>query len=139
MAIREFSNGYYKAEMSVQPYEDGPAIEQGLYDFINRKFYYATDAPVTMRVGLDGGPMFAPSAESSIPTNVVGLPIAELDKSNVHPSADNVAVFILKPEFAYMFNQAETIGKEFLDSSNISDTSLEEEDRAFFNLKDGDS
>ena len=136
MAIEHFSNGYYKTEMSVQPYESGPTIEQGLYDFINRRFYTKTDAPVTTRIGLDAGPMFTPSAESGIPTNVIGLPIANIKQSGIHPSNDNVSVFVLKQEFAYMFNSVESIGESFLDSSNISDTALEEDDRKFFNLGD---
>ncbi len=136
MSIEHFSNGYYKTEMSVQPYESGPTIERGLYDFINRRFYTKTDAPVTMRIGLDAGPMFSPSAESSIPTNVLGLPLSTIEKSSIHPSNDNVPVFVLKPEFAYMFNSVESIGESFLDSSNISDTALEQEDRDFFNLGD---
>lgn len=136
MAIEDFSNGYYKTEMSVQPYADGPTIERGLYDFIARKFYTKTDAPVTMRIGLDKGPMFKPSGEASIPTNVLGLPLSDIEASNIHPSDDSVAVFVLKPEFAYMFQQASTLGEEFLDSSNLSDNTLQKEDRAFFNLSD---
>lgn len=139
MAIENFSNGYYKTEMSVQPYENGPTIEQGLYDFIERRFYTKTDAPLTMRVGLSEGPMFKPSGESSIPTNVLGLPLSEIEASNIHPSDDNVAVFVLKPEFAYMFNQTTALGEKFLDSSNLSDNTLQKEDRDFFNLDGGDS
>jgi len=135
MAIEDFSSGYYKTEMSVQPYSDGPAIEQGLYDFIKRKFYYNTDTPVTMRIGLNGGPMFTPSPEAGIPTNVIGLTMGNIERSGVHPSDDNVSVFVLKPEFAYMFNNAERLGNRFIDSSNLSDTTLEKEDRRFFDLE----
>lgn len=134
MAIEHFSNGYYKTEMSVQPYSDGPAIEQGLYDFINRKFYQRTDAPVTMRVGLSSGPMFRPDAERSMPQDVVGLPLSDIEDSNIHPSDESVAVFVLKPEFAYLFNSAMRLGEQFVDSSNISDNTLQKEDREFFNL-----
>lgn len=134
MAIRDFSNGYYKTEMSVQPYSSGPTIEQGLYDFINRKFYFKTDAPVTMRIGFNGGPMFSPSAESGIPTNVLGMPLSDIENSSIHPSDDNVAVFVLKPEFAYLFNNAEKLGEQFMDSSNLSDNTLEKDDYSFFNL-----
>lgn len=138
MAIEDFSSGYYKADMSVQPYEDGPTIEQGLYDFIARRFYAKTDAPVTMRVGLSEGPIFEPSAEIGIPTNVLGLPLSEIEDSNIHPSDDSVAVFVLKAEFAYLFQQAEALGDRFLDSSNVSDNTLQDRDRDFFNLDSGD-
>ena len=138
MAIEHFSNGYYKTEMSVQPYKQGPTIERGLYDFIARKFYSQTDTPVTMRVGLDAGPLFRPSAESSIPKDVLGLPLSEIEASSIHPSDDSVSVFVLKPEFAYLFNSSLKMGEQFIDSSNISDNTLSDESEAFFNLSDED-
>lgn len=134
--MESFSRGYYRLDMGVQPYKDGPTIERGLYDFIDSRFYHSTNAPVTMRVGLDGGPMFAPSKESAIPRDVVGVPEAMLDASEVHPSDDNVNVLILKPEYAYIFNQAGKIGDSFADSHNISDTDLSEDDYKFFDLGD---
>jgi hypothetical protein len=132
--LEDFAGGYYRAEMTVQPYKQGPTIEQGLYDFINREFYYKTDAPITMRVGLSNSFHFRPSAEGAIPTDVLGLPEQLCDEMNVHPSAEGVNVFILKPAHAYLFGQAEKLGGSFEDSSNISDTTLEEEDKRFFNL-----
>ena len=103
--IQEFSGGYYRAEMTVQPLDRGPCIERGLYDLINRKIYSNTDAPVTMRVTLDAGPKFSPSTENGMPTDVIGLPTNMLDKLGVHPSSENINVFILKPKHAYNLYQ----------------------------------
>lgn len=105
--IKEFSGGYYRALMTVQPYEDGPSIESGLYDMINRKIYSKTDAPVTMRLSLDGGPRFSPDTESAIPTNVIGVPRNMLDEAEVHPSDENAPVYILKPQHAFRFYQGD--------------------------------
>jgi len=133
--IEDFSGGYYRTEMTIQPVDDGPSIERGLYDFINREFYYKTDAPITMRVGLKQETHFQPSAEGGMPTDVLGLPTRLCDDMGVHPSAEAVSVFVLKPAHAYLFSQTEKLGEQFVDSSNISDTTLEKEDREFFNLE----
>lgn len=132
--IEEFSGGYYRIEMTVQPLSSGPSIERGLYNFIDKKFYCQTSAPVTMRVGLTQSSHFQPSSEGAMPTDVLGLPENLLQEMDVHPSAENVSVLILKPAHAYMFGQSMALGSEFLDNSNISDTTLEEEDKSFFNL-----
>lgn len=133
--IEDFSGGYYRTEMTVQPVADGPSIERGLYDFINREFYYKTDAPITMRVGLKQETHFQPDAEGGMPTDVLGLPKQLCDEMGVHPSAESISVFVLKPAHAYLFSQTEKLGEQFVDSSNISDTTLQEEDRKFFNLE----
>lgn len=129
--IEDFSGGYYRATMTVQPVEDGPCIERGLYDLIDQRLYKNTDAPVTMRLRLDGGPSFLPHGEGAMPTDVVGVPVNMLDEMGVHPSAENVSTFILKPEYAYLLHEARTIGNSF---QNI-DMSLLEEDRDFFDLR----
>jgi len=131
--IEDFSGGYYRAEMTVQPLESGPSIERGLYDLINRKIYTNTDAPVTMRLTLDGGPRFAPETENAMPTDVIGMPTEMLDDVGIHPSAEDISVFILKPKHAYLFHQVDDLDEE--DLYQNADTSLTEEDRSFFNLK----
>jgi hypothetical protein len=137
--IEDFAGGYYRTKMTVQPYKKGPTIERGLLDFINREFYYKTDAPITMRIGLSEGVHFQPSGEAAIPTDVLGLPEQLCDEMGVHPSAEDVSVFVLKPAHAYLFGQAEKLGERFEDSSNISDTTLEEEDKRFFNIEFSDA
>lgn len=103
--LEEFSGGYYRARMTVQPLDRGPTIERGLYDLISKQVYAQTDAPVTMRLKLDVGPSFQPSAENGVPTDVLGLPEKMLDAAGVHPSAENVNVFIYKPHAAYLFSE----------------------------------
>jgi hypothetical protein len=102
--IEDFSGGYYRLQMDVQPLERGPCIERGLYDLISRNIYTQTDAPVTMRLGLDEGSTFRPTGENGMPTDVIGLPTEFLDSIGVHPSAEGVSIFILKPKNAYMFS-----------------------------------
>lgn len=106
MMLEDFSGGYYRAQMSVQPVDRGPIIERGLYDIISRRIYDTTDAPVTMRLGLDAGPRFTPVAENGVPTDVIGLPDSVISDADVHPSDDNANVFLLKPAAAYRFNQS---------------------------------
>jgi hypothetical protein len=110
--IEEFSGGYYRAEMTVQPLERGPSIEQGLYDLLDRRIYGNTDAPVMMRLSLDCGPKFSPSVEGAMPTDVIGLPTSFLDEAGIHPSAEGVSIFILKPKHAYMLSQAAQLSDE---------------------------
>jgi len=105
--MEHFSNGYYKMNMTVQPVESGPVIEQGLYDFINREFYYQTNAPLTMRAGLSNNIHFRPNSEPAMPTDVLGLPKEMCDKMKVHPSSEDVDIFVLKPSHAYLFNSGD--------------------------------
>jgi hypothetical protein len=111
--MEDFSGGYYRTTMTVQPYKQGPTIERGLYDFINKEFYYQTDAPITMRVGLSETVHFRPTAEAAMPTDVLGLPEEFCDEIGVHPSAEKVNVFVLKPAHAYLFGQAGEQIKQF--------------------------
>lgn len=103
--LEQFSGGYYRANMVVQQFAEGPAIERGLYDLIDRKVYDTTTAPITMRLGLDSGPRFTPVPENAMPTDVIGVPESILSEAGVHPADDSVNVFVLKPAQAYRFNQ----------------------------------
>jgi len=123
--IEDFSGGYYRAQMTVQPLERGPSIERGLYDLINRKIYSNTDAPVTMRLSLSGGPRFAPETENGMPTDVIGIPTEILDEAGVHPSTENTSIFILKPKHAYRFYQTDGVN-----SYNNSDNNIREENNS---------
>ncbi len=126
--IKDFSNGYYAATMTIQPLSSGPSIEKGLYDIIDSRFYEDTDTPVTMRLGLDSdGTHFRPEPEGAMPTNVLGLPQSMLDQMKVHPSAEDVTVLILKPGHAEILSEPNT-------DLPVPDETLSQRDREFFNL-----
>lgn len=103
--LNEFSDGYYRAQMNIQEVERGPVIERGLYELIARRIYDTTNAPITMRLGMDRGTRFTPVAENGVPTDVLGLPAPLIDESGVHPGTDAANVFVLKPAHAYRFHQ----------------------------------
>lgn len=113
MTLEEFSNGYYRTQMTVQPYSDGPVIERGLYDRINDNIYAQTDAPVTIRVGLNGGPYFPVGEENAVPTDVLALPRDWMDDMGIHDECEVRSVFVLKPSHSYVINQSMKIGKKF--------------------------
>lgn len=94
MRLEEFSGGYYRTTMDIQSYEDGPTINRGLYDFINKELYYDSDHPVMMRVGLDGGALFNVNAEPAVPQDVLALPADLVDESGEQ------YIFVLKSEYA---------------------------------------
>jgi len=93
--IEDFSSGYYRTTMDVQEYNHGPVIEQGFYDFINRKLYVDSDLPIRMRVGLDAGATFEVDAENAIPRDVLALP------PEICPDEREASVFVVKPEYYY--------------------------------------
>jgi hypothetical protein len=98
--IDTFSDAYYIVQMTIQPFSEGPAIERGLYELINKELYAQTNAPVTMRIGLDGGRPFQPKAENTMPTDVLAMPRQFLDNAGIHPSEEDRAVLIYKPKHA---------------------------------------
>lgn len=118
MSFEEFSGGYYRTEMNVQPYAAGPVIQNDVYDFINREIYAQTDAPITMRVGLDRGPYFTVSAESAVPTNVLAMPREWMDDMEIH-DIERHNVFVLKPGHSYVLNQSVKLSKRF-DDHNVN-------------------
>ena len=110
--IEPFSAGYYGARMTVQAYDNGPVIEQTLYDYIDASIYQQTDAPPWARVGMTESPYFKLNAEPGVPGNVLGLPeefIAQhevLDNGHVH------WVLLVAPNFAYMLSCNENLREE---------------------------
>lgn len=118
MALDEFSGGYYRTEMNVQPYEDGPVIEHGLYNMIDKRVYAQTDAPIMMRVGLDASPYFTISSEAAVPTDVLALPRSWMDDMDID-SRGMHNVFVLKPEHSYVLGQSKKLKKRF-ENHNIN-------------------
>lgn len=109
MTLEEFSGGYYRTKMTVQPYEEGPVIDKYLYDFINREVYAQTNAPITMRVGLNKGPYFTVDGEGAVPTDVLAMPQEWIDDMDISGEAESV--FLLKPEHSYFINQSVDLGE----------------------------
>lgn len=118
MTMEEFSEGYYMTEMNLQPYDDGPVIQGDLYDFIDRRMYSRTNAPIMMRVGLDNGPHFKASGEKAVPMDVLAIPRQWMDDMMVDEGWQDV--FILKPRYAYLLSQSEKLGERF-ESHNVND------------------
>jgi len=90
--------------MSVQPLSQGPAIQQDLYDFIDRRLYYETDSPVTMRIGLDESEHFTPQTENAMPSGVLGLPKGMMLEHGMTGIEDNKSVYIVDPDHASVFD-----------------------------------
>jgi hypothetical protein len=99
--LEDFSSGYYRSEMRVQEYDDGPVIEQQVYDFINRNIYMDSSVPVMMRLGLDAGERFKVKAESAVPKDVLALPKELFDTQGMQ------SIFVLKPD------HVETVGQYY--------------------------
>jgi hypothetical protein len=112
MKVENFSGGYFKTELRVSEYEDGPTMETETYSFINRQFYANSDGNPMFRFGLDGNPYFEVSAEVSIPADVIGVPREWLaDNKIVDGSYQDV--FILKPAHADILREARELSRRF--------------------------
>lgn len=104
-----FSGGYYSLRMQVQPYEDGPAIEADLYDYIKRNVYAQTNAPITMKLSLDNGAYFNVGGEHGVPPSVLALPRAWVENLAEAVSGERQQVFVLKPEYSHIMHQREVV------------------------------
>lgn len=90
--IEDFSAGYYRAPMQVQTYDNGPAIQRDLYNFINYELY-GDSSPVVMRLGLDADEHFSVDAEGAIPSNVLAVPDSMVEQEGEQ------SVFVLKSSY----------------------------------------
>lgn len=105
MNLENFSGGYYSIDMQVQPYDDGPVIDSGLYDLLDHRVYSQTDAPVTMKLSMDNGTYFNVGSENGVPPSVLALPEPWVNNLGVSSDGRLDKVFILKPEYSYLFHQ----------------------------------
>lgn len=112
MKVENFSGGYFKTELRVSEYRDGPAMEVEAYSFINRQFYSKSDGNPMFRLGLNGNPYFEASAEVSIPTDVIGVPREWLADNRITEGSYQ-DVFILKPAHADILREATELSKRF--------------------------
>lgn len=92
--FEDFSRAYYRASMNIVEYDDGPVIEQTVYDFIDTELFEGADSPVLMRIGLDSGNRFTVSSESAIPRDVLAVP------GEMRLTEGPRNVYLLKPEHA---------------------------------------
>ena len=106
LTIEDFSGGYYRAEMVVQPYDEGPAIEQSLYNFIEREFYQDSDMRPIFKSNLNGGPHFKPAQESGIPPDVMGIPKGWFEDFGVDDEHSLTSIFIVKPNQSHYLKAA---------------------------------
>lgn len=111
MNIEDFSSGYYAASMQVEPYQQGPTISCELFEFINREYYGGTDSEPMFRLDMDGSPYFTTSCEYSIPKDVIGIPEEWFRDSHAERSYDEQMVYILKPSYAYLLDDAMQTGQ----------------------------
>lgn len=110
--MEPFSAGYYQVVMTIQPYEDGPVIERQLHRYIDESVYAQTDAPVTVRVGMEAGrPYFPVSGDPGLPTDVLALPTRWIDDMNLDEPASPQGVFILHPDYSFVVNSNMVAGE----------------------------
>jgi len=81
--------------MTIEEYDDGPVIEQSLYDFIKDQLYQNIDTAPVFKLGLNTGAHFTPSIESGIPVDVLAVPTSWVDTEDRLRDSQNV--FVLKP------------------------------------------
>lgn len=120
MTLQEFSGGYYSLDMSIQPYSDGPVIDAELYDYIDRRVYSNTNAPVTFKLSLDNGIYFNVDAENGVPPSVLAIPEAWAANAAGADDGRRQTVFVLKPGYAHLTHQAELL------KGQLTDMNLEE-------------
>jgi len=113
--IKDFSAGYYTAEMSTFRLSSGPSIDRETYDYINEELYRGYNLPVTMRAGLDDGYVIHPTGQASMPSCSIGLPQGMWDNLQKEPEDGPMNMYFLKPEYAYLFYKGEQL------SSNVYD------------------
>lgn len=114
--IEPFSAGYYGARMEVQRYEDGPVIEQTLFDYIESSLYQQTDAPPWVRIGMSDAPYFKLAGEAGLPGNVLGLPERFISQHEVLDNGHIHWILFVNPGFAYMLSASEQLS-EYVDDT----------------------
>jgi hypothetical protein len=101
--------------------ESGPAIDRGLYDFIDTNIYVGTNVPILMRVGLDDGAMFEPIPEGAMPPDVLGLPQDMCEEIGVDPYGEKIDVFIMRVIINYLTRTSQRATKTSSTSEGCSD------------------
>jgi hypothetical protein len=114
--LEPFSAGYYGARMEVQAYDEGPVIEQTLFDYIESSLYQQTDAPPWVRIGMSDSPYFKLDGESGVPGDVLGLPERFIRQHEVLDNGHVHWLLLVKPGYAYMLSTSEQLS-DYVDDS----------------------
>lgn len=114
--LEPFSGGYYGARFQVQAYDDGPVIEQSLFDYIEANIYEQTDSPPWARVGMNESPYFQLGGEPGIPGNVLGMPEDFIRKYEVLDNGHTHWIMLVKPGYAYMLSVSENLEEQLEDT-----------------------
>jgi len=104
MILEDFSAGYYKLEMFIEPYENGPVITHDLYDYIQTELYNQTDVAPLCTLSFDGSPHFDITSEAGMPLSTMGIPESWFSDLDINRNHEKESVFIVKPKYAYQFN-----------------------------------
>ena len=107
MILERFSSGYFKTDLTVVPYEDGPAIDAAVYEYIERTLYASCDTDPMFRFSLDRGEHFQPTPEYSMPADTLGVPKEWYSLYKIDQTTKRQPVFILKPGYAHLMEQME--------------------------------
>lgn len=102
--FKAFSAGYYRGEMVVERFDEGPAIESELYEYIRGRLYNKTETDVMMQLSLSCSPKFCPKAENAMPAEVLGLPKQMLSSGRGLSPGDKTNVYIVRPLYAEIFS-----------------------------------
>lgn len=114
--LEPFSGGYYGARFQVQQYENGPVIEQSLFDYVENSLYKQTTSPPWARVGMNNSPYFQLSGEPGIPGNVLGLPRKFIKKHEVLDNGHTHWILLVKPGYAFMLSESENLQEQIEDT-----------------------
>lgn len=113
MQVEDFSSGYYKVDMYVVPYDDGPVMQHRIHEYIAKKLYDSVNAPLMFRLGLDGNPYFSVDTESAIPVDRMAIPHEWFADNRMSDTMKERPVYILKPEYTEMLNESALLGRRF--------------------------
>jgi hypothetical protein len=102
--LEPFSGGYYGARFEVQKYNDGPVIEQSLYDYVVSNLYQQTDSPPWAQVGMNKSPYFQLGGEPGVPGSVLGLPEKFIKEYDILDNGHTHYVMLVKPKYSYMLS-----------------------------------
>lgn len=116
--VDDFSAGYYSVELRIAPFEDGPSIDQRLYEYLDETVYANTDAPLWMRASFQQSPYFRVDGEEPMPTDIIGLPEEWMQDLDVEDDNEYHTFFLCKPGHAHFVSQSVLLGNTYEDEDD---------------------